>query len=59
MQRLEEQLQANKIVKILEIILIFLVAFIIIKIIIKPDGDHLKYNQAVVWIASIAMLTMV
>jgi len=59
MDRLRDQLRTNKFAKIIEIISIFLVAFIIIKIFAQPDSDNLIYNQAVIWIVYIIMFTMV
>ncbi len=43
----------------MELILVFLVAGIIIKIFVKPDNDALIYNQAVVWVANVVMLALV
>jgi len=59
MDTLRDQLRTNKFAKIIELISIFLVAFIIIKIFVQTEGDNLFYNQVVVWIANIIMLTMV
>ncbi len=59
MDRLRDQLRTNKFAKIIEIISIFFVAFIIIKIFAQPDSDNLIYNQAVIWIVYIIMFTMV
>jgi len=59
MDRLRDQLRTNKFAKIIEIISIFLVAFIIIKIFAQPDSDNLIYNQAIIWIVYIIMFTMV
>jgi len=59
MNKLKKLLITNRYVKIIEIVSIFLVAFIIIKIFVRPDNDNLIYNQAVIWIANIIMLTMV
>ena len=59
MDTLKDQLLTNKFAKISEIISIFLVAFIIIKIFAQPDNDNLIYNQAVIWIANIVMLSIV
>ena len=59
MDRLRDQLRTNKFAKIIEIISVFFVGFIIIKIFAQPDSDNLIYNQAVIWIAYIIMFTMV
>ncbi len=59
MKSIKDQLQINKFAKIIELISVFLVAFIIIKIFVQPESDNLIYNQAVIWIANIIMLTMV
>ncbi len=59
MDRIRDQLRTNKFAKIIEIISVFFVAFIIIKIFVQPDSDNLIYNQAVIWIANIIMLSMV
>jgi len=59
MIKLGELLRTNRIAKIIEIISVFFVAFLIIKAFIKQDGDSPLYNQFVVWIANIVMLTMV
>jgi membrane protease YdiL (CAAX protease family) len=59
MNKLKDLLLTNKLAKIIEIVSIFLVALIIIKIFLRPDNDNLIYNQAVIWIANVIMLTMV
>ena len=59
MNKLKDLLLTNKIAKIIELISIFLFAFIIIKIFVRPGNDNLIYNQAVIWITNIIMLTLV
>ena len=59
MIKLGELLLTNRIAKIIEILSVFLVAFLIIKVFVKTDSDSPLYNQFVVWIANIVMLTMV
>ncbi len=59
MNKLKKLLITNNFVKIIEIVSVFLVAFIIIKIFVRPDNDNLIYNQAVIWITNIIMLIMV
>ncbi len=57
--RLGQSLNSNKLFKVAEILLIFLVAGGIIKIFISDQPQDLIYNQAVIWIANIVMLIMV
>lgn len=52
-------LKTNRIAKIAEIILVFLVAFVFIKLLISNEKDSLLYNQAIVWVANIMMLSLV
>jgi len=59
MNKLRELLLTNRIAKIIEIFSIFLIALIIIKVFVQTDGDNTLYNQIVVWIANVVMLTMV
>jgi membrane protease YdiL (CAAX protease family) len=59
MNNLRDKLKNNKIYKIIEIISVFAVALIFIKIFIKADGDNLLYNQGIIWVANIIMLSMV
>ena len=49
----------NKLAKIIEIALVFLVAFIIIIAFKSSEASDLIYNQAVIWLANIVMLTIV
>jgi len=50
----------NKLAKIIEIVLVFLLAFIIIKTFSSDEPSDLVYNQAVIlWFANIIMLTIV
>ena len=59
MKKIGHLLNENKLVKIGEIILVFFVAMLIIKAFVKTEGDHLIYNQAVVWVANVMMLIMI
>jgi CAAX protease family protein len=59
MDTIRKLLQTNALAKITELLLVFLVAMIIIMVFVKGDGDHLMYNQAVVWVANIVMLLLV
>ena len=59
MDKLGNLLRTNSIAKISELLAVFLVAFVVIKLFLRTDGDHLFYNQAVVWVANIAMLLLV
>lgn len=59
MNKLGEQLRTNKFAKIVELVLVFLAAFIFIKIFEQRKSDNLVLNQAVIWIANIIMLIMV
>ena len=52
-------LNTNRLAKVAEIILVFLVAFLFIKLFKSSQDSDLIYNQAVVWIANIIMLIMV
>ena len=59
MEKLGNLLRTNSIAKISELLVVFLVAFVIIKLFLRTDGDHLLYNQAVIWVANIAMLLLI
>ncbi len=59
MDKLGNLLRTNNLAKISELLLVFLVAFVIIKLFLRPEGEHLVYNQAVLWVANIAMLLLV
>ena len=59
MDKLKNLLLTNKFAKIAEILLVFLVALIIIKIFVRTGDDYLLYNQAIIWIANIVMLSLV
>ena len=56
---LEQLLKTNLYAKIIEIILVFLVAFLFIKAFSSNKNSDLLYNQAVIWFANIIMLSMV
>lgn len=53
------QLKTNQLFKIGEILLVFISAFVIIKLMSPLAGDDPILKQAVVWIANIVMLIMV
>jgi len=57
--RLGHALNSNKLVKVAEIVLIFSVVAVIIKIFISDQPQDLIYNQAVIWCANIVMLILV
>ncbi len=59
MDKLGNLLRTNSIAKISELLTVFLVAFVIIKLFLRTEGEHLLYNQAVIWVANIAMLLVV
>ena len=59
MDKLGILLRTNSLAKISELLLVFLIALVIIKLFLRPEGEHLIYNQAVVWVANIAMLLVV
>ncbi|NIR73198.1 CPBP family intramembrane metalloprotease [candidate division KSB1 bacterium] len=52
-------LQSNRIAQSLEILVVFFLAFIIIKIAQPFVGDNPILRQSIVWVANVAMLTMV
>lgn len=52
-------LKTNKLAKVIEIILVFLVAFIFITTLQSNETSDLLYNQAIIWFANIIMLTLV
>lgn len=56
---LGKQLQTNRLVKVGEILLVFLVAFAFIKLMNPLAGDHPVKKQAVIWLANILMLSIV
>ncbi len=57
--QLGNQLKTNKLAKIIEIALVFLVAFLFIKAFISEKPSDLIYNHSVIWFANIIMLTLV
>jgi membrane protease YdiL (CAAX protease family) len=57
--RLGQALNSNKLIKLAEILLIFLVAAGIIFFFISDQPEDLIYNQAVIWCANIIMLILV
>lgn len=56
---LGHRLRTNKLAKITEIISVFILAFLFIDIFISKEDDKLLYNQAIIWIANILMLTII
>ncbi len=56
---LGDLLQTSKIAKLLEIILLFVLVYIFIKIFSRFAGDNLVLNQSIVWVANILMLLWV
>jgi len=56
---LGQLLKTNKFVKTVEIILVFLIAFLFIKLFGSNEESDLLYNQAVIWFANIIMLILV
>lgn len=57
--KLGRLLQTNKLFKITEILLLFLLAFAVIKLLIPLAGDNPVLIQTVLWFANIAMLVYV
>ena len=57
--RLGQLLETSTYVKILEVIFVFLVAFLFIKTFISNKDSNLLYNQAIIWFANIIMLSIV
>ncbi len=57
--KLGKLLKSNTYVKLAEIILLFLVAFIFIKLVSPLAGDNLVLKQAVVWVGNVIMLLWV
>ncbi|WP_319500804.1 CPBP family intramembrane glutamic endopeptidase [uncultured Draconibacterium sp.] len=57
--RIGKQLHTNRLVKVGEILLVFISAFILIRLMNPVVGDDLILKQAVVWIANILMLIIV
>jgi len=57
--KLGKLLKANKFAKIIELLLVFLVAFLFIKAFSSNEDSDLIYNQAIIWFANIIMLTIV
>ncbi len=57
--QLFHQLKTNKLAKIIEIVLVFLAAFLFIKAFKSEEPSDLVYNQVIIWIANIIMLALV
>ena len=58
-KKLGQLLITNKFAKIIEIVLVFLIAFLFIKIFITNETSDLLYNQIVIWFSNIFMLAIV
>ncbi len=52
-------LETNRVVQFSEIVLVFLIAFFLIKVLLPFAGDNLVLKQAVIWVANIIMLLLV
>jgi membrane protease YdiL (CAAX protease family) len=59
MDKLKDLLNNNRIVKILEILLLFIIAFGFIRLLSPFAGDNIVYQQIIIWIANILMLIYV
>ncbi len=59
MERIKDLLMTNNKIKLLEILLVFFVAAVIILIFLKEGDENLIHNQIVLWAANVAMLLMV
>jgi len=57
--KLGQLLKTNKLAKTVEIILVFLIAFLFIKAFGSNESSDLLYNQAIIWTANIMMLIIV
>jgi len=57
--RLGHLLKTNKLAKTIELVTVFLVAFLFIVAFLSNEDSDLVYNQAVIWFANIIMLTIV
>ena len=57
--KLGQLLKTNRLAKTVEIILVFLVAFLFIKVFGSNETSDLLYNQSIIWTANIMMLLMV
>lgn len=57
--KLGNLLRTSKLAKIGEILLLFLVALVIIKLLLRTEGQHMLYNQGVLWGANLVMLLLV
>ncbi len=59
MQNLKHWLKTHPLAKVIELISVFLAAFLIVRLFVRTESDNLLYNQVVVWIANIVMLLLV
>lgn len=57
--KLGQLLKTNSLAKITEIVLVFLAAYLFIKVFSSDEDGNQLYNQAVIWFANIIMLTVV
>jgi membrane protease YdiL (CAAX protease family) len=56
---LGHQLRTNKLAKVSEILIVFLLAFIFINLFKSNEADKQLYNLTIIWIANIIMLTLI
>lgn len=59
LKRIGHLLRTNKLAKITEILLVFIVSLVLINLFISDKESHLIYNQLVMWSVNISMLLMV
>ena len=59
MNKMKDLLNNNKLIKIGEFLLLFIIAYGFIKIFTPVAGDNIVYNQIVIWFANILMLLYV
>ncbi len=59
MYKVGRQLRTNKFVKIGEILFVFLVAFLFIRIFKSDNNNDLVFNMSIIWIANVIMLTLI
>ena len=58
-KKIGQLLKTNKFAKILEIVTVFLVTYLFIKLFTTNQSSDLLYNQMVIWFANIFMLVIV
>ena len=57
--KIGQLLKTNKMAKLIELVLVFLIALVFIWIFKSSSNDDLIYNQAIIWLANVIMLGMV